>query len=293
MSICSEWSRYLFWAIPLGAVMVFSTASAQGSPERGRENFRAFDPGTSEVSRDAGIVGVVYPSQRFLLAFSASGIVGQVPVKEGELVRSGANLMVLEQASERLELQRLELLFEDQSALRAARSRVDLLRRQLQTAQDLYDRTRSISMDELNAMKMRLVDLEADLSLRELEKKRESLDVRIARSELAKRTLQAPSPGYVVQIKLKRGEWAQAGDPVVELADVSLIYIRFSVPPSRARGLALGASVSFDIEGQRSTARVVFVSPVADPASGLVEVRVEADNRQTRLRPGVQARVFL
>lgn len=288
----SEW-RSRLWALPLAAVLVMSTASAQAPAERGRDNFRAFDPGTTDVSREAGVVGVVYPSQRYLLAFAASGIVGNVPVKEGDQVRAGASLMVLEQSSERLELQRLELLLEDQSALRAARSRVELQRRQVQTAQDLYERTRSISLDELNALRMRLVDLEAELAQRELDKQRESLDVRIARSELAKRTLQAPSAGYVVQIKLRRGEWAQAGDPVVELADVSQIYIRFSIPPARARALSVGGQVSFEIEGQRGTGRVTLISPVADPASGLVEVRVEADNRQARFRPGVQARVLL
>lgn len=282
-----------FWLWVLCAVVFVSTASAQAPGDRGRENFRTFEPGTTDVSRESGVVGVVYPSQRFLLAFAASGVVGNVPVKEGDLVRSGASLMVLEQSSERLELQRLELLLDDQSALKAARSRLELQRRQVQTAQDLYDRTRSISLDELNAIRIRLVDLEADFAQRELEKKRESLDVRIARSELAKRTLQAPSGGYVVQIRLRRGEWAQAGEPVLELADTSQIYIRFSIPPVRARALMPGAKVSFEIEGRRSTGKLTLISPVADPASGMVEVRVEADNRETGFRPGVQARVFL
>jgi len=263
--------------------------------QKTRLDFRNFDPSTvqNQAARSNELVGIVYPRQRLLLAFSVSGAVGNVPVKEGDQVKASAPLMSLEQSTERLELQRLELLVQDQSAVNSARTRLELHRRQLRNAQELYDRSRSISLDELTALRIRLVDLEADLAQRELEKKRDALDLRIARSELEKRTITAPVNGYIVQIKLKRGEWAQVGDPVIEVVDVSSVYIRFSVQPARAQTIKVGMPVTFDVQGQQGNGKVTLVSPVADPASGLVEVRVEADNPQFRFQPGLQARVKL
>jgi RND family efflux transporter MFP subunit len=288
---CSSSTRLLACSL----LFLVSTAAvlAQTTPAPPRQDFRNFDPNAvqADPSKDTAFVGIVYPRQRFLLAFASSGLVGSVPVKEGEQVRAGAPVMVLEQSSEQLELQRLELLLKDNSALLAARSRLELHDRQLKTAEALYAKTQSISLDELTALRMRLVDLQTELSLREVEKARQGLDLGIARSELEKRTIRAPANGYVVELKLKRGEWAQAGDPVVDLVDVSRIVIRLSVAPARARTIKQGARAKFETEGQAGSGVVAFVSPVSDPASGLVEVRIEAENPQFKFRPGVQARV--
>lgn len=41
------------------------------------------------------------------------------------------------------------------------------------------------------------------------------------------------------------------------------------------------------------TGRMAFVSPVADPASGLLEMKVEFDNKDGKVRPGVQGYLLL
>jgi multidrug efflux pump subunit AcrA (membrane-fusion protein) len=43
----------------------------------------------------------------------------------------------------------------------------------------------------------------------------------------------------------------------------------------------------------RTVGRISFVSPVADPASGLVEVRVSFPNSQLLVKPGIRGSIEL
>lgn len=266
-----------------------------------RRDFRAFSPDAPDALRTGGnsmqgneeIVAVVYPRHRFLLSLSVSGVVAKVPVTEGDFVEANDLLIALEQDLERLELQRLELMLKETEILQASAERLALIGEQARLARQLYEESRSISRDELNALEMQHIMLKAEhVSLR-LQKEREALDFAIGQGSLDKRNLRAPHPGFITRITVKPGEWAQAGDPIVELVDSTESFIRFSLPNQRAQSLLLNDPISFEVEGVRAEGYISFISPVADPASGLVEVQVSFDNTEGRIRPGLSARVFL
>jgi multidrug efflux pump subunit AcrA (membrane-fusion protein) len=77
------------------------------------------------------------------------------------------------------------------------------------------------------------------------------------------------------------------------LVDSSQVELRLNVSPRAAVGLKSGATLqaSFDDGDTSRTAsgRVSFVSPMADAASGLIEVRAVFDNKRAELRPGSKA----
>ncbi|WP_027389210.1 efflux RND transporter periplasmic adaptor subunit [Chrysiogenes arsenatis] len=274
---------------------VFAIASEAPST-RSRGDFRSFSPEVSPhetVAISDAMVGVVYPRERYLLAMAVSGVVSEVKIAEGAYVDQGTPLLVLEQHIEQLELSRLETLMRDKSALDGARARLLLQVEQVKSALELYHESRSISLDELNQMIINRVTTESEVALLELEEKKQDYDYKIGRQVLAQRTLLAPSKGFITQIRLKKGEWAQAGEPIIELVDTSYIYIRISIPSAIAAKLTIGQKVDFAVESTRAQGAISFLSPVADPASGLVEVKVEYRNVDNRFRPGLKARVQL
>jgi multidrug efflux pump subunit AcrA (membrane-fusion protein) len=74
--------------------------------------------------------------------------------------------------------------------------------------------------------------------------------------------------------------------------------VRFiaAVPAAWSQRLRTGLNVRIEL-GQESqlrlrTAQVVFVSPVTDPSSGLVEVIAEFDNPDGAVRPGITGRLL-
>ena len=264
-----------------------SQVLAQEAPER--IDFTGYSLELPEIN----FVGVIYPNQRFLLSFATSGIVSDVLVVEGDFVNQGDVLVVLDQSIEALEIERLKALVEDKRLLDSTRRRLNLQRQQVQSVRGLYESTGSVSLDELNSLRMGLSALEGEIATLEVEHIRAQFDLEIAKARLEQRNLKAPDAGYITQILPKKGEWAQFGEPVVELVDTSTNYSRMQVDDQKAAHIALDQAVKFTVEGKPFEGTISYISPVADPASGLVEVKVSFENPDNRLRPGLKADVKL
>ena len=259
-----------------------------------REDYRRFDPSVSvPVVGGSAQAGVIYAERRYLLSPGVSGLVAEVTLREGDRVAAGTPLVVLEQDIEKLEIERLEVQLRDRSLLESTRQRLVLVREQLQSAEQLFATTRSISRDELSVLRANVLALQGEIGALELDKRREAIDLRIAQARLAQRTLRAPVAGVIVQLRPQVGEWVQAGEPVVELVDPTSHYIRIHLPVAQVQALGLGQTVAFAVDDQRAEGRVRFISPVADAASGLVEVRIAFDDPDYRFRPGLKALIEL
>jgi multidrug efflux pump subunit AcrA (membrane-fusion protein) len=103
--------------------------------------------------------------------------------------------------------------------------------------------------------------------------------------------------GVVTKLTPQVGEWAKPGDPVISLVDASTAILRLAVPHSEASALKVGASQVIKTEPggtlQQVTGRISFVSPVADPASGLVQVEVTFSNLKYAVKPGIKGMIEL
>lgn len=267
-----------------------SLALAQEDPA---EDFRNFSPEQIVAVEPEALVGVVYPRGRYLLALEVSGVVAEAPVDEGERVEAGQPLLVLQQEIQDLELERLELDWRDNSALTAARSRLALIEERLESLEMLFADTGSVSRDELRNLELQRLSAAAEVDQLVLTKSQQQLDYEIGLGRLAQRTLTAPVAGTISQVTSKPGEWVQAGDPAVELIDSGVNFVRLNLRSRQAVNLTQGMSATVEVEGQRYDGRISFISPIADPASGRVEVKVEFDNPDFLIRPGLSARVQL
>jgi multidrug efflux pump subunit AcrA (membrane-fusion protein) len=91
------------------------------------------------------------------------------------------------------------------------------------------------------------------------------------------------------------GEWVKAGDPLLHLVDTSIAILRLAVPHSLANALKTGTQQLIRLESGSSvtevTGQVKFVSPVADPASGLVQVEVSFSNPARRIKTGIKGTI--
>lgn len=276
-----------------GILLLATTASAQDSSDT---DFRNFSPENAELAVEAApesLVGVVYPRGRYLLALEVNGVVAEAPVAEGDRVEAGDRLLVLEQTIEDLELERLERDWRDTSELIAARGRLDLIEEQFASLTQLFSQSGSVSRDELRRLELERFSAIAQVAQLELREEQQRLDYEIGVGRLAQRTLRAPVAGQISQVTAKPGEWVQAGDPVVELIDSGVNFVRLNLRSHETAGLSAGMPASVEIEGGHREGRVSFVSPVADPASGRVEVKVEFENPDFQIRPGLSARVRL
>ena len=106
------------------------------------------------------LVGLVYPVADIQFGVPVAGVVQQLLVKPGQVVREGQALLELDSQSQRLELQRRALVAKDSSELEATRDRLKLLDEMLQLTEVVASRSQSVSKDEL--AKQRLAAGEPD-----------------------------------------------------------------------------------------------------------------------------------
>jgi multidrug resistance efflux pump len=126
-------------------------------------------------------------------------------------------------------------------------------------------------------------------------KEMERLDYLTAKENLERRTLRAPTRGIVTRLIKQKGESVQANDAALKLCDLSRILFFANVPSSRSEYLRMGDTVDLNVGFNltRMRGKLIFVSPVIDPASGLREVKIELLNPSPDTRPGVPATMEL
>lgn len=242
-------------------------------------------------------VGVIYPTRDLTLSVSVSGVVSRVPVKIGQRVRAGQPLLELESDLQAIELRRRRTILEDLSEQASVEERHRILERLFRDASKLYEQTGSISREELMKLQMELVSVAGRRDQLQLEKKREQHEVDLAQQEKQMRVLVAPVSGVVTSIQVDTGEWATPGQPIVRLVDESTVELRTNLSQAAARLLNRGDAIDVMLDDPAQPkalqGRVGFLSPVADAASGLVEVRITLPNSERRIRPGVKGRIQL
>ena len=208
------------------------------------------------------------------------------------MVNEGQAFVELDSSTQKLELERRVLIARDSSELEASQARLKVLDELLTIAETVASRSQAVSREEL--LKLRLEHLSARGRLEQLvaQKNRERVEVQLAQVELDLRTVRAPRAGTVVEVEVDEGAWVKPGDPLFRLVDT-----RLNLPLRVAGALRAGVRLraSFESAGRDPVLAegvVQFVSPLADNASGLVDVRAVFANPKGLIRPGVKGRLL-
>ncbi len=241
--------------------------------------------------------GLVYPLHDVTLSAGVAGIVMQRLVEPGNRVKAGQVLLILDDRLQVIESERRKVIFQDQSELASVRERTVILSSLLENSRAVFKQTGSISKDELFRLDAEYIASKGRLEQLIEQKKREQLDYESAERERRQRHITAPFSGIVTKIIPQVGEWAKPGDPIVLLVEPSTAVLHLAIPHKELDGLKMGSvqAVIFEAGGSatRVAGRVTFISPVADPASGLVEVKITFANTQLAIKPGIKASIEL
>ena len=247
------------------------------------------------AAQAAEISGIVYPLHDLTISSGVGGVVLSRQVTLGQSVRAAQVLLVLDDRQQVIEAKKRDVIRQDRSQITAAGQRTAILRELLDQATRVYDGTGAISKDELLHMRADYVAEQARGDQLAAEKEREIAEHQTAELELKLRSIVAPTGGTVTKIHLEPGEWAKPGDPLIHLVDSNTCYLKIALTVRDAARIQVGQSTLIKFYGASAalnqTGRYSFVSPAADPASGLIEARVVFDNSKTKIRPGIKASV--
>lgn len=106
----------------------------------------------------------------------------------------------------------------------------------------------------------------------------------------------APADGVILDKPIVEGARFVAGDTILRLADLSVVWVTVNVPASQIDAVRLGQDAEFTtpaLPGRRFSGRVGFLQPTLDTATRSLGVRVVLPNPDGQLRPGLYGQVIL
>lgn len=112
---------------------------------------------------------------------------------------------------------------------------------------------------------------------------------------LGKCNLVAPFSGRVAEQKAREQQYAQPGQPLLDILDDSSLELEFLVPSSWLRWLKVGQGFQVDIDETRKTypAKFIRIGARVDPVSQSIKVVAAIDGKFPELLTGMSGRVHV
>jgi membrane fusion protein (multidrug efflux system) len=212
-----------------------------------------------------------------------SSTVTRVLVRDGDMVKNGQALVVLDTRDFALRTQQAE------AALAAAKVQLD-------SAKLDWDRTKALLADKaVPQSQFDMVDARykgAQAGVLQAE-----TAVAIGRKSLRDATIHAPFAGLIVKRMVSEGEYASVmpATPLVIIEEVDPLDLRVQIPSTDIDKVKTGDTIKvhFPATGQTLEARLTRVVAALDPRSRMFSAIAELPNKDHALRSGLYAEVTL
>lgn len=208
-----------------------------------------------------------------VLPAHVAGQVVRMTVRENDVVRAGASIAAIDPTEYRLALREAEAGLAD----------AQLRYREL----TLFDER--IEDVATRAERDRAARVRSGLEAAQVRLER-------ARLDLSRSTVRAPFDGRIASIVAQRGEWVDAGDPMMRVVDIDPIRVEVQVLDAEVRWLQRGAAAAVEfaaLPGETFAGQIASVNPLVDPELRTAKVIVVVPNPDARVLPGMYARVRL
>jgi len=322
-----RWSRYVFTAAMLAAIVISSAACKSGYPVSARNTpgNESKEPRTVKVAQIGEIAleqmvtvtGTLAAYDQATVSAKVPGRMKSIAVDLGSVVRKGQIIAQIEQQDYQLRLQQAE------AALAQARARVGLSPEgkddridpektgTVRQAQAILDDAK-LKFERARNLLQRGVLAQAQLDAAEAEYKvavsryqdaveeirnRQALvvqrrsELEIARQQLVDSSIYAPFDGIVQEKRASIGEYLAAGAPLVNIVRMDPLRLRAEVPERESRNVRVGQQVRVSLEGDSNVymGKIARISPTITAQNRVLMVEAEVHNNG-QLRPGSYAR---
>ncbi|TKT87984.1 efflux RND transporter periplasmic adaptor subunit [Dyadobacter frigoris] len=207
--------------------------------------------------------GTIEADNSVQIGFSASGTVSSVKVNEGQQVNAGQLLATIDAT-------------EYDNALLIAGAG-------LEQAEDMYTRLSGLyqkgSLPEKDFIEIKTKLAQA--------KANKNLSVK----RVSDTKLYAPMSGIIIAKSIERGAMAAPGVPAFTIIKTDQVYARVTVPESEIGKIRKGqrAKVFISTLNEILTGEIAIINPQADPVSKSYSVKVQLQNPDGKLLPGMIA----
>jgi len=217
---------------------------------------------------EASAVGTLRADEAVVLRPEIPGRIAEIHFEEGHKVARGALLATLDSAEVKAQL-----------ASAMAQAKLDAQR--LERAEDLFQK-KFISPQALDEARSNVA--------------RSGAAVREIQARLAKSEIRAPFPGVIGLRSVSQGAYVAAGTDIARLEKMDQLKLDFRVPESFISRLRPGQVVRAAVDAypaQSFSGAIYAIEPGVDEGTRTLLVRARVGNNDSKLRPGMFARVAL
>jgi RND family efflux transporter MFP subunit len=239
---------------------------------------------------------VIEPHLTVELSTSVDGIVEEILVDRGDVVREGQVLVRLEAGVESAAVEQARLRTRQRSAIELARGRLVFAKRKRERTSQLFT-DNAVSEFTRDEVELEVETAELELKRAEEDQERAMLDLARAEEILKLRRIVSPIDGIVVKRLVAEGEAIGEQQTVLlELVQIDPLNVELIVPASQFGQFELGSSLRIVPEppGVGSyVATIEIIDPVIDASSGTFGVRANLPNPGFRIPAGLICRAEL
>ena len=239
-----------------------------------------------------GIPCLIQPKMVLKLGSQVPGLISEMLVDRGAVIKQGDVLARIESGVEQAELSIAQARAANDSTIQSDRAKVEFQKHKQERSDELR---KSAAMSISNAEEAETAEKVAEGDLREAQINQELARLEVVRSaELLKlRTIRSPINGVVVERTLGPGEYVGSDQThLLTIAEIDPLYVEVYVPVSQFGKIRVGAPAEvFPEIGGRYVAHVTVVDQVFDAASATIGVRLELPNPDYKLPAGLKCQV--
>lgn len=220
-------------------------------------------PGTDRQEIRAQLM----PRRYTTIAAEIPAKINHLPIPEGGSFKAGETLVSFDCSIQRAQFQKAEA--------------------EVDSAEQTFKSNQRLS--ELNSVGL----LELELSRSALAKAKAELGG--SKAVVEKCTVSAPFAGRIAEQKVRELQFAQLGQPLLDILDDSVLELEFLVPSAWLRWLRTGSNFQVQIDETRKTypARFIRIGARVDPVSQSIKVAAAINGKFPELVSGMSGRVVI
>lgn len=236
---------------------------------------------------------VIEPAVEVEIASPAGGLIEEISVERGDVVRAGQPIARLESGLEETAVTLQRERAGSDAEIEAAQARLKLARSQAERLATLVERNIA-PLGDLEEAEASVEVAAREVAMAEMRQRIAALELERAEELLRQRTIRSPLDGEVLERRLFTGEFASSDVVIARIAQLDPLHVEAYLPiemyPELERGMSAVVRPDAPISG-RHEGRVTVIDRVFDPASGTFGVRVELPNPDLAIPAGLRCLV--
>ena len=235
-----------------------------------------------DISSFIYTTGTIFPKQESMISPKVSGRIEKLYVDEGDQVKKGQPLVMLEQERIRIGVK------ESEASLKETEAQLKNLQATLKRNQRLFE--------EGVIDSQRFDDTTTERDLAEARVQRACATLERIQQDLKDSIIKAPFDGFIVEKMMNEGEMATTMPPsnIFHLVDTSRIKIECGITEGKRKSIKVGEEVLIEVDAYPDevfTGKITTVNPKIDANSRTFKIKIELPNPVFRLETGMFTRI--